>query len=188
MKYKQICPDCNEEFILESKYDIKKRCPHCKSTSIWGRKLIPIEEIDDSIVENTDEKIYSMSDLASEHGITINNRSNSSITLKYSFNQGRIKHDFEIKIDDTDGECCIGRDTRGKEHLQYDTRVSNEHLYIINRNMKWLIRDEKSTNGTMLNNELLEKRSEYEVKNGDIIVLGTRSDSVQLMVQIDENS
>ena len=75
MKYKQICPDCNEEFILESKYDIKKRCPHCKSTSIWGRKLIPIEEIDDSIVENTDEKIYSMSDLASEHGITINNRS-----------------------------------------------------------------------------------------------------------------
>lgn len=40
----------------------------------------------------------------------------------------------------------------------------------------------------MLNNELLEKRREYEVKNGDIIVLGTRSDSVQLMVQIDENS
>lgn len=182
--------------MLESKYDIKKRCPNCKSTSIWGRKLIPIEEIDDSIVEpqwnkiveNTDEKIYSMSDLASEHGIMINNRSNSSITLKYFFNQGRIKHDFEIKIDDADGECCIGRDTRGKEHLQYDTRVSNEHLYIINRNRKWLIRDEKSTNGTMLNNELLEKRREYEVKNGDIIVLGTRSDSVQLLVQIDENS
>lgn len=27
MKYKQICPDCNEEFILESKYDIKKDVP-----------------------------------------------------------------------------------------------------------------------------------------------------------------
>lgn len=27
MKYKQICPDCNEEFVLESKDDIKKDVP-----------------------------------------------------------------------------------------------------------------------------------------------------------------
>lgn len=196
MKYKQICPDCNEEFVLESKDDIKKRCPNCKSTAIWSRKLIPIEKFDESIVapqkdeivENTGEKIYSMSDFVSEHGITINSKSNSCITLKYSSKQGKIKHDFEIKIDDSDGECCIGRDNMGKEHLQYDTRVSNEHLYIINQNRKWLIWDEKSTNGTMLNKEILEKRHEYEVKNGDIIVLGTKNDSVQFMVIIDENS
>lgn len=196
MKYKQVCPECNEEFLLESKNDIKKRCPNCKSSAIWGRKLISIEEIDESIVplqkdeieEFSDEKTYTLTDIALEHGITINNKSNSSIILKYTFKQGRIKHDFEIRIDDSDGESCIGRDNIGKEHLQHDTRVSNAHLYIINRNKRWLIRDEKSTNGTMLNKKLLEKKQEYEVKNGDIIVLGTRDDAVHLMVIIDENS
>lgn len=73
-------------------------------------------------------------------------------------------------------------------NLCWKARVSNEHLYIINQNRKWLIWDEKSTNGTMLNKEILEKRHEYEVKNGDIIVLGTKNDSVQFMVIIDENS
>ena len=191
MKYKQICPECYEEVVLENKSDAKKRCPSCKGTAIWGKKLIAIEKIDDpsviieknEVIENVNEKIYYISEVVSKLGISTDSK--SAIVLKYIPGRGKIKYGFEIRVDNSDGECCVGRDTRGKEYLQYDTRVSNEHLFVIYKKQKWLINDKRSTNGTMLNKKLLEKGKEYEVKNGDVIVLGTKDDSLQLKVVID---
>ena len=67
-------------------------------------------------------------------------------------------------------------------------RISNEHLYVIYENDTWIIKDRHSTNGTMVNEKIIQPDAEYEVTDGDIVTLGKSNNSVKLEVQINAGS
>lgn len=197
MKYKQICPECYEEFILYSKDDAKRRCPCCNGSEIYGKKLIVIKELND-FSENTEKNEDTMQKNVDE-AVTpwkhwnpnIDNElntENSSITLKYITGNGRIKQEFEISVDKSEVKCLLGRGAKGEEFFQNDIRVSNEHLYVWYKSGEWFIKDDYSKNGTMLNKKLIKPGKEYVIKNGDIIALGKLADSVHLKVIINASS
>ena len=52
-------------------------------------------------------------------------------------------------------------------------KISRNHCEVFKKDSLWYIKDVGSTNGTYLNNELLEANKEYILKDSDIIVIGT---------------
>jgi pSer/pThr/pTyr-binding forkhead associated (FHA) protein len=65
-----------------------------------------------------------------------------------------------------------------------DAQVSGRHAWIGFVDGKLVLRDQGSTNGTFLNDDLRQPVSETALKAGDVIVLG-RQASVKFMVAID---
>ncbi|MDD3976933.1 MAG: FHA domain-containing protein [Methanomicrobium sp.] len=57
------------------------------------------------------------------------------------------------------------------------SRITKPHCYFYDEGSDWYIEDIKSTGGTFLNGELLEKGIRYKIKDGDVIELsrGTRA-------------
>ena len=102
MKFKQICPECYYELVIENMKDAVKKCPNCKGREISRQKMIAIDESvaaknevsDIPTEENEDEKIVSWAGCIDDN--TLMEQEKSSIILRYM--QGIIKSDFEIKI------------------------------------------------------------------------------------------
>ena len=109
-------------------------------------------------------------------------KGDANISFKYV--SGVINRDFEITVSSKDGEIILGRSSMGQEYFQHDNRISNEHFYIKYKDENWLIRDNHSTNGTMINGSLLKPSIEYALKAGDVITLGKMSNSTKLEVHV----
>lgn len=70
-----------------------------------------------------------------------------------------------------EGKNVIGSNVDCEVSVIQDKSVSGRHATILFRNNKFLLRDEFSTNGTFLNDEIVEENTP-EVKDGDIIRVG----------------
>lgn len=66
----------------------------------------------------------------------------------------------------------IGRD-RSNSVIVADERVSKFHAIISLRNGKAYIKDTGSTNGTLLNKSALIANRDYQIKPGDVLVMGS---------------
>jgi len=70
-----------------------------------------------------------------------------------------------------EGKNVIGSKPGNEVSLIQDNSVSGVHATILYRNKKFLLRDEFSTNGTFLNNKIVEEETPI-LKDGDIIKVG----------------
>lgn len=189
MRYKQICPECYSEVIINSLDEAVEECPECYSRSIANQKIIAIETIDEQQSENVfeevavteadneSEKISSWDDILESYGLAIN-----QIELKYV--SGIIDSEFSIKLSSEKNSYILGRSEIGKEYFEKDLHIGNEHCYIIYDEGKWKIKDNNSRNGTMLNGQLLIPQKEEILKKGDIIQFGKLSTAVRLEVKM----
>ena len=86
---------------------------------------------------------------------------------------------FDIEEFGTDYKIYEGRNVIGKkstcEITILDNEVSSEHAVILFRKDKFEIADQMSTNGTLLNGELLESHKPNILVDGDEIVVGKTS-------------
>lgn len=89
---------------------------------------------------------------------------------------------FTVTAGDT--PYLLGRDANQKEFLEQDGRVGNEHCYLIYRNDTWYVRDNHSTNGTMVDSCDIGKNGECVLRDGSELKLGHRPDSMAFLVSI----
>jgi len=86
---------------------------------------------------------------------------------------------FDIEEFGTDYKIFEGRNLIGKKSTcditVLDNEVSSEHAVILFRKDKFEISDQMSTNGTLLNGELLESHKPNVLVDGDEIVVGKTS-------------
>ena len=86
---------------------------------------------------------------------------------------------FDIEEFGTDYKIFEGRNLIGKKSTcditVLDNEVSSEHAVILFRKDKFEISDQMSTNGTVLNGELLESHKPNLLVDGDEIVVGKTS-------------
>lgn len=73
------------------------------------------------------------------------------------------------KIKITQFPFSLGRGKMATYKYTNDHQVSREHIVITKEDGKYYIRDNKSSNGTMLNNEPMDPLVDYFLNNGDII-------------------
>lgn len=185
MKYRQICPECNEIFVVE---EIKNKiaiCPKCGGRRISYEKLISItddkETLNDSyktkeIESDSNKDILDLLNAAKEsfennsdeYGVL--NESERIIELVTVGTYGN--RGFVIKISSVETPVLIGRCGLGKDFLQEDLRVSNEHCYINYDNGKWYLTDNNSTNSTELNDKTISPGNPCLIKENDLIRLG----------------
>lgn len=71
------------------------------------------------------------------------------------------------------GVLTLGRDTPWKEGILADKRVSHTHVSFRIVENQCIVRDENSTNGTILNSEKMTCGEERTIQTGDIIQVGT---------------
>lgn len=90
---------------------------------------------------------------------------------------------FTIKKSDV--PMLLGRDAKLKDFLAHDQRVSNEHLYIDYENNNWIVRDNKSSNGTAVNSKDIGYGGKKDLQNGDLLKLGHHPDSMEFKVLIE---
>ena len=69
----------------------------------------------------------------------------------------------------------LGRDATRSQVVIADPQVSGQHLWIGPVSNKMIVRDNGSTNGTYLNNDLTNRISEVELKDRDVLTLGGRA-------------
>ena len=83
-----------------------------------------------------------------------------------------IKGPLEGKIFDLENETVfIGRSSRNDIQIK-DAAISRKQIKIFKIGKKFLVEDLKSTNGTMINGELIEPGEGFEVDEGDSISIG----------------
>ena len=83
-----------------------------------------------------------------------------------------IEGPFKGKTFDLDGETVfIGRSSRNDIQIK-DATISRKQIKIFRIGKKFLVEDLKSTNGTMINGELIEPGEGFEVDEGDTISIG----------------
>jgi pSer/pThr/pTyr-binding forkhead associated (FHA) protein len=83
-----------------------------------------------------------------------------------------IKGPLEGKIFDLEDETVfIGRSSRNDIQIK-DAAISRKQIKIFKIGKKFLVEDLKSTNGTMINGELIEPGEGFEVDEGDSISIG----------------
>jgi sigma-B regulation protein RsbU (phosphoserine phosphatase) len=83
-----------------------------------------------------------------------------------------IEGPFKGKTFDLDGETVfIGRSSRNDIQIK-DATISRKQIKIFRIGKKFLVEDLKSTNGTMINGELIEPGEGFEVDEGDSISMG----------------
>ena len=86
---------------------------------------------------------------------------------------------FDIEEFGTDYKIFEGRNLIGKKSIcditVLDNEVSSEHAVILFRKDKFEISDQMSTNGTVLNGELLDSHKSNVLVDGDEIVVGKTS-------------
>lgn len=189
MKYKQICPECCYEKIINNISEALKECPGCGGSAIGWYKPEVIEESEEAeykenvneIIAATESDEISWDNIIEDLGIS-ELQNYGIVKLKYI--SGVINIDFIIEADVNNKSCIFGRSGIGAEYFCKDERVSNEHFKLIGNNEKIYIVD-ISRNGTTLNGVRLEKNKEHEINNGDIIKLGKSNDGVMLKVIID---
>lgn len=189
MKFKQVCPECYFELVIEKLEDAVKKCPNCNGREISRQKIVAIDEkenIEENATDISEEEKETISWNEWIEDDTLQEKQQSSIILKYV--QGMLRNDFEIRVDAKDDRVLLGRSGLGKEYFQYDTRISNEHIYVVYKEGIWLIEDNGSTNGTMLNEKIIQPHTDYEINDGDVITLGKSNNSVRLEVKINAGS
>lgn len=172
--FKQTCPECYNEVFLNSKEDKVIICPKCGSRKIFRQILEELEYDNEISKEKAIEPAWGVS---TEDEYFAEN----SIDLKYK--SGIIKTTFELKIREENTPCTLGRSAYGKEYFKDDQRISNEHFGIIVEDGKWEIIDMDSTNGTMVNDEVIQGKNKVLLKDGDLIRLGKTNTSVVLEVR-----
>ena len=83
-----------------------------------------------------------------------------------------IEGPLKGKTFDLDGETVfIGRSSRNDIQIK-DVTISRKQIKIFRIGKKFLVEDLKSTNGTMINGELIEPGEGFEVDEGDTISIG----------------
>ncbi|KAF5284647.1 hypothetical protein FQR65_LT13478 [Abscondita terminalis] len=97
----------------------------------------------------------------------------------------QIKNVPLSKIQLTNDKFLIGRDLHNN-HVIEDVTISRSHCVFIRKDDCWYLLDKyvlllKSSNGTWLNGNLLDKAKEYKLLHGDVIVL---SNNVKFEYQI----
>jgi hypothetical protein len=70
-----------------------------------------------------------------------------------------------------EGKNCIGSKIECEVPVLQDKSVSGKHATILFRNNKFLLKDEFSTNGTYLNDNIVEEETPV-LKDGDVIKVG----------------
>ena len=86
---------------------------------------------------------------------------------------------FDIEEFGTDYKIFEGRNLIGKKSncdiTILDNEVSSEHAVILFRKDKFEIADIMSTNGTLLNGQLLESHKPCQLVDGDELIVGKTS-------------
>ncbi|TDX49200.1 FHA domain-containing protein [Orenia marismortui] len=147
------------EFILN--YNINK------DFIVKGDFLINIDDIDNTEGEGTrvfkSDKLMSNNNDDINHTLKIKPFSEIESYLKLIKNEREVKR-FEINSIETN----IGRQ-ENNEIVLADPKVSRVHAQIIKKNFYYIINDLNSTNGVLVNGELVESK---RLSDGDKIRLG----------------
>ncbi|KAF5175007.1 Fha domain-containing protein [Thalictrum thalictroides] len=79
----------------------------------------------------------------------------------------------------------IGRVVKGNNFTIKDAGISSKHLLIEFKDMKWVVCDLHTSNGTFLNEVQIEGNKEIELKNGDFIKIGEFT-SIKICIGVEE--
>ena len=80
-----------------------------------------------------------------------------------------------------EGKNYVGKESGMNVHIKNDNAISSKHCCILYRTVdsKFKFKDEQSTNGTFINNELID---EGELTNNDIISIGDKTKLVFMVI------
>ncbi|KAF4365790.1 hypothetical protein F8388_003459 [Cannabis sativa] len=81
----------------------------------------------------------------------------------------------------------VGRVVRGNNLTIKDSGISTKHLSIQSEFGKWLLQDLGSSNGSFLNDELIDPDVPVDLSDGDCIKIG-ESTSISVKIEVDDGS
>ena len=79
-----------------------------------------------------------------------------------------------------EGSLLLGRSYPWKNNIMKDGRISHTHASIRIVDDAFILKDENSTNGTLLNGSRIEPGAEEKLSHGDIIRIGSNQFVVSL--------
>ena len=67
--------------------------------------------------------------------------------------------------------CVIGKDGERVDKIIREQSVSRVHLKVYNQGDDYYVEDQNSTNGTFINDEMLDPFQKYVINNGDTLTI-----------------
>ena len=181
-QYKQECPACRKVYILSSKEERKKRCESC------GKARIGL--IEPTLLETAGETENPKGD-SSEASAKIKTEDTSN--LKESPKSAHPNPLVIASVPPYVGCRCsftweeapitIGRYATLGDFLEQDGRVSGEHCTFSIEDGAWCVKDEHSTNSTLLDNRKVSDKTPVRLKKGSRLTLGNRLDSMEFEIE-----
>ena len=97
-------------------------------------------------------------------------------------------NNYKCVVNATDAKTpvVLGREALLGDYLKSDKRVGKAHCSLIFHNKIWYVADNKSANGTFLNNRDIGYQGVEKLKEGDKIKFGHSSDSLVVIVSISD--
>jgi len=128
---------------------------------------ISIPKTDLYASDNLDKTVIIEADSKNDDKEHIERPTRKLVGWLVSYTLDDMGYDFRIY----EGKNVIGSNPGNEVSVLQDNSVSGKHATLLFRNNKFLLRDEFSTNGTYLNDIIVEKETP-EIKDGDIIKVG----------------
>lgn len=206
--YAQTCPRCGYHNFISCREEKVNVCYHCHKKRIASSDPISYQEAtgdiltkggSDNATNKSDpfklireniEKVMESESLATTTNSGSSAETNSSTDPKplstakdITLTAKREKFSFTIEAKD-DEPYMLGREANQSDFLGKDERVSRKHCFIFFKDGFWYVKDNNSSNGTLVNSEYIGENGERMLKNGDELKLGHNDDSITFIITI----
>jgi hypothetical protein len=94
-----------------------------------------------------------------------------------SFDFNTAGQDYVIRA----GKTSVGRSRDNEISLFFDNKASEQHCFIIYRNGVCKVKDNATTNGTMVNGEDIGIGEVHDLNSGDLLTIGSSTFAVTLL-------
>lgn len=189
--YVKICRKCNAKYYFEENSEPIKKCTkgNCGSLRFSSPKEINnyLESLEEKPAKQKDQEEESVRQEVREEEpgelVEFGDLFGSEIILTEE-REGIFS--IRIASQDAKEQTVIGREAQCAEILSRDLSVSRRHCAIYNRNGNWYVEDLHSANGIAVNRKIQDEGAVNLLRDGDVITLGHRPDSVSFRVSIEQ--
>jgi len=172
----------NEKSTKRENSNSKRKTAAVSLLKSGKKKNIPQEKTKESSSEKS-KKAENKSAVESQGGVTEpKTEPKISVITLTAVNYNSVK--CVIKAPDAKVPVMFGREAMMNNYLKSDMRVGKAHCYVFFHGNLWYVVDNKSTNGTFVNQKDIGYNRFAQLKDGDKIKFGHSQDSPEVIVSI----